>query len=244
MVTKTVLLYLAILQLSKGQAASTPNYIGGNNFNFINTNPNYIYSFLNSNSFLSAAEIAACATISSTGLPIAAIKKVLLNVDQLLNSTNQNSFVKLIFETSKLDTKTQKTNYKIALQIKTTTSVVYLAVEAVVNPFGYPGFEILTYHLDADINMIRLVLNEQGVDPNQFFGCGDVKAIYSAKTDINPAPNLRGFGINSNQANAPYNPQNNAVGPNGLQNFNNLPFNPNNLNYLYQLYLLQNRSPF
>ena len=48
-------------------------------------------------------------------------------------------------------------------------------------PEGMPSFELLSYILSSDLNVISRVLNESAINPNQIFACGDLKQIFSTK---------------------------------------------------------------
>lgn len=42
-------------------------------------------------------------------------------------------------------------------------------------PEGLPTFELLSYILDSDLNIISRVINESAINPNSIFACGDLK---------------------------------------------------------------------
>lgn len=48
-------------------------------------------------------------------------------------------------------------------------------------PEGRPSFELLSYVIDSDLNTIAKVLNEQTINQNDIFACGDIKQIYTSK---------------------------------------------------------------
>ena len=48
-------------------------------------------------------------------------------------------------------------------------------------PEGRPSFELVTYVIDSDLNIISRVIEENGININSIFACGDIKQIYSAK---------------------------------------------------------------
>lgn len=65
--------------------------------------------------------------------------------------------------------------------IKTFTSTVFIGVESVYKPQGYPSFELLSYLLDSNLDNIKLVMKDQSIDPNDIFACGDIKEVFSRK---------------------------------------------------------------
>ena len=65
--------------------------------------------------------------------------------------------------------------------IKTFTSTTFLGIESLYKPSGYPTFEVLNMIMDADIQTIRIVMDDYDIDPTQVFACGDIKDIYSKK---------------------------------------------------------------
>ena len=65
--------------------------------------------------------------------------------------------------------------------LKTFTSTTFVGIESLYKPTGNPSFELLSYIMDADIDTIRLVLDDQTIDPTQMFACGDIKDVFSKK---------------------------------------------------------------
>ena len=49
--------------------------------------------------------------------------------------------------------------------LKTFTSTTFVGIESLYKPTGYPSFELISYIMDADIETIRLVLDDQTIDP-------------------------------------------------------------------------------
>ena len=43
------------------------------------------------------------------------------------------------------------------------------------------AFELISYILDSDLEVIRRVLEESTINTNDIFACGDIKQIYSTK---------------------------------------------------------------
>ena len=56
---------------------------------------------------------------------------------------------------------------------------MYLGVEMLYKPTGFPSFELISYLLDSDISNIEMVLNIHQLNKNKLFSCGDIKEIYS-----------------------------------------------------------------
>ena len=48
-------------------------------------------------------------------------------------------------------------------------------------PEGRPSFELLSYIIDSDLSIVAKVLNEQTINQNDIFACGDIKQIYTTK---------------------------------------------------------------
>ena len=68
--------------------------------------------------------------------------------------------------------------------IKTFTSTVYVGIESIYKPQGYPSFEVLSYLMDTDLDNIKMVLKDQSIDPHDIFACGDIKEIFSRKMNM------------------------------------------------------------
>lgn len=196
---KTFVALLAIVSVCLAQ--TTTPYIGGDQFGNYYTNPNLINTFL---SQVNGTINPACNSIAGIGQPILAIKQVLQSVDSLLDSTNRDSNVKIIFFRERKNTTTFQTTYKLVLQIRTFSTNNYLAVEGVYKQIGFPTFEVLTYYFDSNIDNIRNILGEFSVDPNAFVGCGEVKSIYSQANPVLPRPTVQVNGQQSNPSQTPY----------------------------------------
>lgn len=48
-------------------------------------------------------------------------------------------------------------------------------------PEGRPSFELLSYIIDSSLDTVSKVLNEQTINQNDIFACGDIKQIYTTK---------------------------------------------------------------
>lgn len=71
--------------------------------------------------------------------------------------------------------------YKTVLYIKTFSEEVYVGIEALYKPQGYPSFEVLSYIMDSELENIKLVLKDQSIDPHEFYACGDLKEVFTKK---------------------------------------------------------------
>lgn len=187
--------------IAMSNSQTTTPYIGGNQFGNYYTNPNLINTFL---SQVNATVNPACNSISGVGQPILAIKQVLQTIDTQLDTTNRDSNVKIIFFRERKNSTTFQTNFKLVLQLKTFSTNNYLAVEGLYKQVGFPTFEVLTYYFDSNIENIRSVLAEYTIDPVNFVGCGDVKAIYSQANPVLPRPTTQVNGQQSNPSLTPY----------------------------------------
>ena len=68
--------------------------------------------------------------------------------------------------------------------IKTFTSTVYVAIESIYKPQGYPSFELVSYLMDEDLDNIKLVLKDESINTEDIFACGDIKEIFSRKKNM------------------------------------------------------------
>ena len=55
--------------------------------------------------------------------------------------------------------------------IKTFTSTLYVAIESIYKPQGYPSFEVISYLMDTDLDNIKMVLKDESIDPHDIFAC-------------------------------------------------------------------------
>ena len=109
------------------------------------------------------------------------LRRFIQQINLAFDKQNANSYVKMIFFSSNKEGHSQSTLVKMVVVIKTFTSTNYLAIEARINGFGFPNYEILTYYFDTDLQCIRDVIGEASLDEFNFVGCGDLKAIYTAE---------------------------------------------------------------
>lgn len=163
-------------------------YTGINQFSSFYTNPNLINNFL---SQLNTTLSPACNSIEGIGLPILAIKQILQSINSSLAYNNSNTYAKIIFFRERKNSVTFHTTYKLVVQIKSFASNNYLAIEGLYRQVGFPAFEVTTYYLDSNLDNIKALLSEYAIDTNSFFGCGDVKSIYSqANLSKTASPNV------------------------------------------------------
>jgi hypothetical protein len=59
---------------------------------------------------------------------------------------------------------TRQVIYKAVFEIKTPTSVIYIGLESLYKPEGYPSFELLSYIMDSDLSTVKNFLQEQSID--------------------------------------------------------------------------------
>ena len=102
-------------------------------------------------------------------------------MNSLLDTRNADSYAKIIYFKEYVNPKTKQLIFKTVLMIKTFTSTTFLGIESLYKPSGYPTFEVLNMIMDADIQTIRIVMDDYDIDPTQVFACGDIKDIYSKK---------------------------------------------------------------
>jgi len=58
---------------------------------------------------------------------------------------------------------------------------MFVGLETLYKPNGFPSFELISYLLDSDLANIRKVLNDDNITSERTLACGDLKEIYSAK---------------------------------------------------------------
>lgn len=227
---KTMILIAGLVALSAAQPSFQLPYNGGNLPNFLHNNPFFM------NQLQSGAQAvpqdARCAEIPGVGLPVLALKKFLIAIDQHLDKDNLNTFVKIIFFK---ETKTNTgLNVKLVVTFKTFTDLFYAGVEGELRNKGNQKFRLLSYHYDTDLNMIKEVLGEPNIDPNNFVGCGNLKEIYTNFLSQNLRPEYLKMNIPYGQTALPLVPPTfnlqpptftlaNGSVPNGAQ-LNNGPF--------------------
>ena len=151
---------------------------------------------------LSGSLQSACKEIPGVGSPILSIKKLLIAIDLHLDSTNNGSFVKVIFFR---ETKTVTgLNVKLVALIKTFTEQFYAGVEGEMRLKGSQKFRLINYHYDTDIEMIRQVIGETNIVETSFIGCGDLKNIYTAFLKQNKKPEFLQYNVPFGQNTQPF----------------------------------------
>lgn len=151
------------------------NYVGGNNPQSLMNNPALIMKFLEQ----TTGKIQeACLQVPGIGYAVLSLRQVQQSINNLLNSENQDSFAKIIYFKEYENPKTQQLIFKSVFMFKTFTSTMYLGIESL---YRNPSFEVLTYILDSDIKTVRMIMDDESVDPNGVFACGDIKEIFSRK---------------------------------------------------------------
>ena len=98
-----------------------------------------------------------------------------------MDTRNSDSYAKIIYFKEFVNPKTKQNIFKTVVMLKTFTSTTFVGIEALYKPSGYPSFELLSYIMDADINTIRIVMDDNEIDPTQVFACGDIKDIFTKK---------------------------------------------------------------
>lgn len=164
-----------LLLITPAITQSQVNYVGGNNPQTIMNNPALIMKFLEQ----TTGKIQeACLQIPGVGYAVLSIRQCQQSINTLLNSENQDSFAKIIYFKEYENPKTQQLIFKSVIMFKTFTSTVFVGIESL---YRDPSFEVLTYILDSDIKTIRLIMDDDTIDPTGVFACGDIKEIYSKK---------------------------------------------------------------
>ena len=178
-------------------------YNGGSTPDFLNNNPFYMNQYLNlvPNDPASAAK---CAQVPGVGLPILAVKKFLITLDEQLDATNLNSFVKIIFF-KEIKTQTGMT-VKLVAVIKTFQDTYYVGVEGALRARGLPRFQLISYAVDTVLNNVGLVVGEANLDVNNFIGCGDLKKVYTEYISRAVKPQYLKYNIPYGQTATPFVP--------------------------------------
>jgi hypothetical protein len=172
-----------------------------------------------------------CNEIDGVGFPILSLKKAVQDIDTQLDSTNSNSYAKVIFFSETPATNQTSSTYKVVIMLKTFLSTNYLGVTGIYKKTGFPTFSIENYLFDSVLENIRTVLEETYINENSIFGCGDVKSIYSQANPVLPNPNTIINGQQSNPSQEPYAQGNQIV--NSQANGN-----PNNANAIAEIIAL------
>ena len=176
------IIFLAIaLALLCGLSESQPTfqvpYNGGNLPGFLHSNPYLMNTLLGRSPVPTSTVDFQCNEISGVGLPILALKKFLIAVDIHLDTSNNESFVKIIFYK---DIKTATgVQVKLVVLFKTFTDEFFAAIEGELRLKGTQRFRLQSYHYDTEIANIREILGEPTINVNSFVGCGNLKEIYT-----------------------------------------------------------------
>ena len=187
-----------MIALTACQANFQLPYNLGNQYSSLYSNPNFMNKSLNT---LAAPQ---CEEIPGVGLPVLAIKKFLIAVDLHLDSSNINTFVKIIFFK---ETKTiTGLNVKLVVAFKTFTDQFYAGIEGELRLKGTQRFRLLSYHYDTDIDTIKEVLGETNININNFIGCGNLKEIYTNFLRSNKRPEYLTQNIPYGQTSLPLTP--------------------------------------
>jgi len=174
-------------------------YNGGNQPNFLHNNPFFMNQFING---AKSNLDSQCKEIPGVGLPILALKKFLIAVDLHLDSSNINTFIKIVFFK---ETKTSTgLNIKLVVLFKTFTDEFYAGIEGELRLKGTQRFSLLSYHYDTDIQSIRDIIGEPSVNPNNFIGCGNIKEIYTNFLRQNKRPEFLTQNIPTGQVSFPF----------------------------------------
>lgn len=173
---KFVVYILGVLFLGAAHAQFEPAYIGGNNPQSIYNNPSLVLKYL----LKTQGKVQeACLQVPGVGYSILSISQCMQAVNNLLDSKNPDSFVKIIYIQVYVNPKNQQKIFKTVIMFKTFTSTTFLGIESLYK--NGPNFELITYILDSDIRTIRNVMNDESIDPTEVFACGDLKEIFSKK---------------------------------------------------------------
>lgn len=65
--------------------------------------------------------------------------------------------------------------YKVVIEFKTFNTSVFAGAEMKYKPEGGPSFELESYIIDSDLEVIRKVLAEGAINSQDIFACGDLK---------------------------------------------------------------------
>ncbi len=155
-----------------GEILGQRAYIGGNDPNFLENNPAFINKFLE---HTKGTLDEACKQIPGVGSAVLSINQIQQSISNLLDSTNPESYAKIIFFKEFANARTKQLIYKTVVMIKTFNGVTYVGIESLYKPQGYPSFELLAYVVDSDLKTIKKVLKDNSISPNDIFACGDIK---------------------------------------------------------------------
>ena len=76
-----------------------------------------------------------------------------------MDTRNSDSYAKLIYFKEFVNPKTKQLIFKTVLMLKTFTSTTFVGIESLYKADAN-HFELLSYIMDADINTIRLVMDD------------------------------------------------------------------------------------
>jgi len=99
----------------------------------------------------------------------------------MLDDSNPDTFAKVIYFKEFVNTKTKQLVYKSVFMLKSFTTTMFLGIETLYKPTGFPSFEVLSYILDSEIGTIRKVMKDEDISERSNLACGDLKVIYSLK---------------------------------------------------------------
>lgn len=151
---------LTICALAASSSAQL-NYIGGNKVDFISSNPALISKYMEQ---LTGSVTEACKSIPGIGPAVLSIRQAQAGINTLLDSTNSESYAKIILFKEFANKKTRQVIYKVVIWIKTFTSDVYLGAQMLYKPEGRPSFELISYIMDTDLSVVGRVIEEATIN--------------------------------------------------------------------------------
>ncbi len=77
--------------------------------------------------------------------------------------------------------KSKQLVYKVVFMFKTFTGNMFVGLESLYKPDGFPSFELLSYILDSDLENVKKVLRDENIQSSKMLACGDLKEIFSLK---------------------------------------------------------------
>lgn len=152
------------------------NYNGGSISNNINNNPFLMNKLLNKLNTANQA-FGSCLHIQGIGLPVLAIKKMLIFIDDHLDANNQHSFAKIIYFSEKVSP--QGLVVTLILKFYTFSEKFYIGLSGLLKAKGLPRFQLNNYHYSNVLAKVATSLAVENVDENNFVTCGEVKTIYT-----------------------------------------------------------------
>ncbi len=146
--------------------------------NSIYNNPNLVDKFLEQTH---GKLHDACKTIPGVGKAVLSLRQYQQGIFGLLDSSNAESHAKVIYFKEFVNKKTKQIIYKVVFFIKTFTNSLFLGIESVYKPNGFPSFEVLSYIADSNLDNVKKVMKDQNIKESEFLACGDIKDIFSLK---------------------------------------------------------------